>query len=177
MTGGHDIGNRFIMLNVPGAIQKSNIAITDLNSVAPLQWKAVGSHDTVAGVPTVPFTTIGRSLMPRAPWNTRTTLAGSDILIMADRRSRIENDSSISFVSPTLPLNEDSEAYEIDIYDAPGTSVIRTLSGTSLPITYPAADVTIDFGSTPADLWLAVYQMSGQVGRGFAHKVNVGVPT
>jgi hypothetical protein len=74
-------------------------------------------------------------------------------------------------------LNEDSEAYQVDIYDAPGTSVVRTLSGTSLPITYPSADVTADFGGTPADLWLAVYQMSGEVGRGFTHKVKIGVPT
>jgi hypothetical protein len=175
MTGGHAVGNRFVMLNVPGAIEKSNIALTDLTR--PLEWKAVGVNDTIAGAPTVPFTTVGRSLMPRAPWNTRTSLSGSDILIDADRRSRIENDSPISFASPTLALNEDSEAYQVDVYDAPGTTVLRTLSGTSLPITYPSADVTVDFGSTPASVWLAVYQMSGEVGRGFTHKVNVGVPT
>lgn len=175
MTGAHAIGDRFVMLNTTGTVQKTNIAITDLN--AALQWKAVGARDTVAGVPVVPFTTVGRSLMPRAPWNTRTSLSGSDILIDADRRSRIENDSSISFVSPTLPLNEDGEAYQVDVYDAPGTTVLRTLSGTSLPITYPSADVTADFGGTPANLWLAVYQMSGEVGRGFTHKVKIGVPT
>jgi hypothetical protein len=173
MTGGHSIGNRFVMLNVPGTVQKTNIAITDLNS--SLLWKAVGSRDTIASVPTVPFTTIGRSLMPRAPWNTRTSLSGSDILIDADRRSRIENDTSISFASPTLALNEDSEAYQVDVYS--GSSLVRTLSGTALPITYPAAAVTADFGSTPATLKLAVYQMSGEVGRGFTHLVTVGVPT
>jgi hypothetical protein len=175
MTGGHAIGDRFVMLDAPGTVQKTNVAITDLN--AALQWKAVGTNDTAGSVPVVPFTTVGRSLMPRAPWNTRTSLSGSDILINADRRSRIENDSSISFASPTLALNEDSEAYQVDVYDAPGTSVLRTLFGTSLPITYPSADVTADFGGTPASVWLAVYQMSGEVGRGFTHKVNVGVPT
>ena len=175
MTGGHRVGNRFVMLNVPGTVERMNILLSDLTR--PLQWKAVGSHDTFASVPVVPFTTIGRSLMPRAPWNTRTSLSGSDILIMADRRSRIENNSPIGFSSPTLPINEDAESYQVDVFDATGVTVLRTLSGTSLPITYPAADVTADFGSTPADLWLAVYQMSGQVGRGFTRKVNVGVPT
>lgn len=175
MTGGHAIGSRLVMLGASGTVLKSNLSITDLNR--SLQWKAVGAHDTVASAPVVPFTSIGRSLMPRAPWNTRTSLSGSDILIDADRRSRIENDTSISFVSPTLPLNEDSESYQVDVYDAPGTSVVRTLSGTSLPITYPSADVTADFGGTPAELWLAVYQMSGEVGRGFTHKVKTGVPT
>jgi hypothetical protein len=175
MTGGHAVGNRFVMLNLPGTVQKTNIAISDLNTA--LQWKAVGSRDTIASATVVPFTTVGRSLMPRAPWNTRTILSGSDILINADRRSRIENDSPISFASPTLALNEDSEAYQVDVYDAPGTSVLRTLSGASLPITYPAADVAADFGGTPANLWLAVYQMSGEVGRGFTHKVKTGVPT
>jgi hypothetical protein len=76
-----------------------------------------------------------------------------------------------------MALNEDMEAYEVDIYDAPGTSVLRTLSGTSLPILYSAADITADFGGMPADITLAIYQMSAQVGRGFTHKVNVGVPT
>jgi hypothetical protein len=175
MTAGHAVGNRFVMLSVPAAIEKSNLALTDLTK--PLQWKAVGVNDTIPSVPTVPFTSVGRSLMPRAPWNTRTSLSGSDILINADRRSRIENDSPISFVSPTLPLNEDSEAYQVDVYDTLGTNVIRTLSGASLPVTYPSADVTADFGGTPAALWLAVYQMSGEVGRGFAHKVKIGVPT
>ncbi len=174
MTGNHDIGSRFVML-ATGAVQKENLNLSDLTR--EFQWKAVGSEDTLDDVAAVPFTSVGRSLMPRAPWNTRTTLAGSDILIMADRRSRVENDSPIGFASPTLPLNEDSELYEVDIFDAPGTSVLRTISATSLPITYSAADIVSDFGSTPADITLAVYQMSGQVGRGFTHKVNVGVPT
>ncbi len=174
MTGNHAAGGSFVML-ATGTTQEEILALSNLTR--ELQWKVLGTDDTLDTVATVPFTSVGRSLMPRAPWNTRTTLAGSDILIMADRRSRVENDSPIGFASPTLPLNEDSELYQVDIYDAPGTSVLRTLSGTSLPITYAAADVTTDFGSTPATIWLAVYQMSGQVGRGFTHKVNVGVPT
>ncbi len=174
MTGGHDVGSRLVLLTT-GAVQTENLNLTDLTRT--LQWKAVGADDTLDTVTAVPFTSVGRSLMPRAPWNTRTSLSGSDILIDADRRSRIENESAISFVSPTMPLNEDSEAYQVDIFDAPGTSVLRTLSGTALPITYAAADIVSDFGSTPATIWLAVYQMSGQVGRGFTHKVNVGVPT
>jgi len=174
MTGNHAVGSRLVMLG-PAITQQENLNLSDLAKV--LQWKAVGATDTLDDATAVPFTSNGRSLMPRAPWNTRTTIAGSDILINADRRSRIENESAISFVSPTMALNEDMEAYEVDIYDAPGTSVLRTLSGTSLPILYSAADITADFGGMPADITLAVYQMSAQVGRGFTHKVNVGVPT
>jgi len=174
MTGNHAIGGRFVMLGT-GTIQQENLHLTDLTRT--LQWKAVGVSQTLDDATAVPFVSGGRSLMPRAPWNTRTSLSGSDILIMADRRSRIENESAISFVSDTMALNEDAEAYQIDIFDTDGATLLRTLSGTSLPMVYAAADIVSDFGSTPATLWLAVYQMSAQVGRGFTHLVNVGVPT
>ena len=67
----------------------------------------------------------------------------------------------------TVPLNEDSEAYEWDILDAPGGDVLRTLTSTSETVTYLAADIASDFGTTPSELSVKPYQMSAVVGRGF----------
>ena len=168
MTGNHAIGSRFVMLGVAGTVQKTNVALADLNSV--LEWKAVGAGDTVAGVPTVPFADIGRSLMPYAPVRIRIAeVTGGDLEIGATRRARIGASEWIDGETDALPIAEDSEAWSVDIYS--GSSVIRTISATSLPILYPAAQVAADFGSTPTSLTVALHQMSRQVGRGFAYKV------
>jgi hypothetical protein len=71
-----------------------------------------------------------------------------------------------------VPLNEASEAYEVDVLDGAG-QVVRTLS-TSIPsVTYLAADQTADFGTPQAGIDIAVYQLSAAVGRGFAGRATI----
>jgi len=67
-------------------------------------------------------------------------------------------------------LNEDTEAYEIDIFDSgsPDGIVLRTLTATTPTVTYPHAQIVTDFGSPPPELVVKIYQMSAVVGRGFA---------
>jgi hypothetical protein len=172
MTGGHVIGSIFVMLNNANAIGVDDLALGQIGVTR--YWKAVTNGDTLADATAQAFQSTGRSLMPRAPWNVSAARVGSDIHIDFDRRSRLGADEWLDGPTETAPLNEDAESYEIDIYS--GSSVVRTLSATGAPpVTYPAASITADFGSMPAALTLAVYQMSGQVGRGFAHKITVGV--
>ncbi len=71
-----------------------------------------------------------------------------------------------------VPLNEASEAYEVDVLDGAG-AVVRTLSSTSPSVTYTAADQTTDFGAPQAAVDVAVYQLSAAVGRGFAGRATV----
>ena len=76
----------------------------------------------------------------------------------------------------TVPLHETTEAYEVDILDTPGGTVLRTLDGLATPAaTYAAADIASDFGSTPSSLTLRVYQLSETVGRGFTYEWEVVV--
>jgi hypothetical protein len=65
----------------------------------------------------------------------------------------------------TVPLGEDSEAYEIDVLS--GSTVVRTLHATTPSALYAAADETADFGAPQGSLAVRVYQMSATVGRGF----------
>jgi hypothetical protein len=73
-----------------------------------------------------------------------------------------------------VPLAEDTEAYEVDILDAPGGSVVRTLTGITSPSAiYTAADQAADFGAAQSAVHVAVYQLSGVVGRGFPGEATV----
>jgi hypothetical protein len=64
-----------------------------------------------------------------------------------------------------VPLNEESERYEIDILN--GANVVRTMAATSPTVTYTAAEQTADFGSPQPSVALKVYQISATVGRGW----------
>jgi hypothetical protein len=71
-----------------------------------------------------------------------------------------------------VPLNEASEAYEVDILDGTG-QVVRPLSSTSPSVIYSAADQTTDFGSLQGAIAIAVHQLSASVGRGFAGRATL----
>jgi hypothetical protein len=75
----------------------------------------------------------------------------------------------------TVPLAEGAEAYEVDILDAPGGQVLRTLASTSPSVTYANADILGDFGAVPPALSVVVYQLSAVIGRGFPRAVTLGV--
>ena len=68
----------------------------------------------------------------------------------------------------SVPLGEDSEVYDIDIYsDNTYTTIVRTFSITSAGVAYSAA-LQIADGLTPGNtLYVRVYQRSSIVGRGY----------
>ncbi len=67
------------------------------------------------------------------------------------------------------PLGEASEAYEVEIYtSAAYTTLKRTITGLSTAsATYTSAQQVADFGSNQATLYVKVYQLSANVGRGY----------
>lgn len=68
--------------------------------------------------------------------------------------------------SGTVPLGEETEAYEVDILNGSG-AVVRTIEVTSPTATYTAAEQTTDFGSTQSAVTVRVYQLNAQIDRGF----------
>jgi hypothetical protein len=67
------------------------------------------------------------------------------------------------------PLNEASESYEVDIFSS-GTyaTLKRTLTGLTTPAAaYTSAQQVTDFGSNQATLYVKVYQLSANAGRGY----------
>mgnify|MGYP000322962677 CR=1 FL=1 len=67
-----------------------------------------------------------------------------------------------------VPLGEDSEEYELEVYDGAGyATVLRTLTGLATPeATYTAAQQTTDFGAPQSTVYVRVYQISAAIGRG-----------
>ncbi len=133
-------------------------------------YKAVYPGENVLLNPnTFTQTYAGISLRPYAPINPELTLDSSpnDLLLSWTRRTRYGGDWTQSTL--VVPVNEEQEEFEIEILDAPATSILRTVTviGAS-EYRYLNADIISDFGSVPATLDFNVYQISAVFGRGLS---------
>lgn len=169
-TGAHISGEAFVLLDEE-AFSQVAMGFDELNANRYFLGVPVGDVSETGSKKTIVAT--GRDKKPWAPVNERAAVAGSDIAIAYDRRARFGG--GLVDGTGAVALFETTEAYEIDIYNALGTTVLRTLTATSESVTYLAANITTDFGGIPATLTLAVYQMSSTVGRGFGQKHTVDV--
>ena len=86
----------------------------------------------------------------------------SNLTVNWIRRTRLR---SPGLGNGPVPIGEQTEAYEVDIYS--GASVVRTITATTPSIAYSAAEQTAD-GLTPGNaVTMRIYQMSDVAGRGF----------
>jgi len=115
-------------------------------------------------------TSLGIGLWPYAPVQQEAVRDGSGVTFSWLRRTRYSGDT---WPTGEPPLNEESEAYEVDVMD--GTTVLRTLTSTTNSVLYAAADETADFGGAQTSIKIRVYQMSATVGRGFPGESTVVV--
>ena len=94
-----------------------------------------------------------------------------DIALTWMRRTRLGGDS---WVGLDVPLNEEVEAYEIDVLG--GADVKRTLSVSVTSATYTSADQIADFGSDDfPTLTLRIAQLSQAFGRGTEREATLHV--
>lgn len=116
---------------------------------------------------TVTKTFTAAGLLPYAPCGLRARRSGTsgDVLIQWTRRTRFGGDD---FDAPDVPLNEQYEQYDLEIYsDSTYTTLLRTIPAlTTTDYTYLVADQTTDFGSLQTNIYIIVYQLSAAVGRG-----------
>lgn len=117
-----------------------------------------------------PFTGQGRALLPWAPVYIRgdRDLSG-DLTISFSRRSRLGSDLLPS--GESLPLTDEPEAYEIDVYD--GVDVVRTIDTAVESALYTSAQQVTDFGGAQDSVHVKIYQVSAVVGRGLAGEATV----
>lgn len=160
----HAIADRFVLLDTATIVritsETAEIGIEKL-------YKPVSGGSSLAGTTAQAFTNQGTGLKPYAPVHLGGGRDASNNLTLTwVRRSRISGEwrSGVD-----VPLGEESEAYEVDIYDGSGyATVLRTISETSQSASYSAADQTSD-GLTPGTtVYFKVYQLSAIVGRGHA---------
>lgn len=163
-TSGHDSGESIVLLTQTN-LQSTPVSLDELNAIR--YWKAVAFGADINSVMGEAYTSVGNTLKPYAPVEVASTTDATDIEITWTRRTRVAG--SMQDGSGTVPLNEDTEEYEVEIYDdADQTTLLRTATGLTSPsYDYLNADIITDFGSIPAELNVIVYQISAQVGRGF----------
>jgi hypothetical protein len=167
---GHAIGEIFLLLEA-ASLQLASVPLGDLGLTR--YWRAVTLGALFEDAEIYPRVHTGRDLKPYAPWAVKATISSGDIVLTWARRTRIGGEWKDG--TGTVPLGEASEAYEVDILAEPGGAVLRTLESASESATYAAADIATDFGTLPATLSLAVYQLSEVAGRGFPRVVTVEV--
>lgn len=162
----HAAGERFVLLD--GTVGKQAVAgnLIGLNR----QYKPVTFGSSLAATAEQDFTYGAVALKPYSPVQITSSRDGSGNLTIGwIRRTRLGGAWQDGV---DVPLNETSEAYEVDIMD--GGTVMRTLSGLGSPAgSYSAADQVADFGSAPSSLSVNVYQLSETIGRGYAGQAVV----
>jgi len=154
-------GARFVLLDA-GVVQ-TNLPSSSVG--LPRSWRVGPASAAVSDAlfSETEFTYKAKARRPYAPVHLKAAAASADIDISWMRRSRIGYGA---WNQATVPLGEDSEAYEIDIMD--GASVVRTATSSTTAVTYTEANQITDFGSAQSNLTFNVYQLSAQFGRGIA---------
>jgi hypothetical protein len=167
--GRHGALERFILLTTSG-IQRIPGVTADLHM--PRLYKAVTVGGSLARTRAQAFTNEGAGLKPYASVHVGGGRnAAGDVLIHWTRRSRISGEWRNGV---DVPLGEETEAYDVEIYDAGYTTLKRTLAGLTSPgATYSAADQAAD-GMAPGDpVYLRVFQLSSVIGRGYPAQATI----
>jgi hypothetical protein len=164
-VGSHTAGDRFILLS-PALY---TTAIPNNLIGRQLFYKAVSVGNSLGNTDQITFTYTGRNLKPFAPVHVAGVRDGSgNLTISWVRRSRVDAEWRDGV---DIPLGEESERYEVEIYS--GLTLKRTIATTSPSANYPAADRVTDFGSTQTSVSVKVYQLSAVVGRGYKVEATV----
>jgi hypothetical protein len=162
----HQVGEIVLVLD-PAALTR----ISSLDEVGLARFYRAVSIGSDPSLPVaVAFINAAASLKPYVPVHVQgSRTGGGDLSITWVRRTRYSGEWRDLI---DVPLNEASEAYEVDVLDGAGQAV-RTLSSTSPSVVYTAAGQTADFGAPQGALEVAVYQVSAAVGRGFAGRATL----
>lgn len=165
--GAHAVGD--LVVDLHSGMKHVSDPLSEINKLRYYRGVTTGQDPSL--VTPEQLTIRGNDLKPYAPTSVAGARDGSmNLTIDWIRRTRIGGDWLDGM--GTVPLSEDSEAYEVDILD--GATVKRTLSGLSSPTaSYSAADQAVDFGSAQSAIAMNIYQLSGKIGRGFAKSATV----
>jgi hypothetical protein len=160
LASGHAAGDKLIVLST-STMQR---ILSDSEIGLERYYKPVTFGALFSPVGAVSFTNTARGRECYAPVHVTGSRDGSNNLTITwTRRTRIGGELDWADGVASVPLGEDSEAYEVVIPDA---SPPRIISVTAETASYSAASQTTD-GFTPGDpIDVIVYQMSATNGRG-----------
>lgn len=151
LIGAHAAGNAVIV--VDGDVLRRSIGASEIGDTDYFRAVTQGRSLSSAVEQEVTFTAAANK--PYSAANGALSLASGDWSITADRRTRI---GGSAFLSGPLPLGEASESWEADILN--GVDVVRTISGSSLPLVYTEEQQVVDFGTAQTSLEVNLYQLN-----------------
>jgi hypothetical protein len=171
-TGGHGAGDVLVLLDGAAVVRRAQ----PLSRIGDtLYHRIVGRGGDLRDAPTIARPLLGRDLMPYAPVHLQASGSwGANITLSWRRRTRVGG--ALVDGTGVVPLAEDAEAYEVEIRDGPGGAVLRTETVAETSFVYTTAMQASDFGGAQTALTLRVYQISAQVGRGFAGEATLEIP-
>jgi hypothetical protein len=168
-VSGHQPGEMFVMLDDSAATLRRLLPLDRVGK--PLHLAAVARGGDAGNSKPEVIELAGNDLKPYAP--VHLAASGSfdaDIVLSWARRTRVAGDLKDGF--GTVLLAEDAEEYELEVL-GPDDEVRRTVTGLITPtFTYTSAMQTDDFPEGYPASAFVVYQISAQVGRGFAGRLE-----
>jgi hypothetical protein len=162
MAAGADAGADFVLLD--RAIAPLPIGMEQLG--LPLSYRVGPARDDHAA-PSFTALTIaaeGTGLKPFAPvhLSARRDAGSGDLELGWVRRTRF---GGVGWELLDVPLNEEAEAYRLEILD--GADVVRSTELNSPTYLYAAAEQVADFGSIATGFPVRVAQLSAAAGSGY----------
>jgi hypothetical protein len=154
----HASGDLFVLLS---SFKTEQFGLSDVGTSATFRAQTLGRDPSTA----FPFDADyeGNCLKPYAPGRLRVRYDGTDLNCTIFRRTRL---GGAWIGGSTIPLSENSEEYEVDVYNGAVLKRTITVTGTT-SFTYTAAMAATDGITLPTQPTFKVYQMSDDVGRGF----------
>ena len=173
MGTGHTTGETFLFMD-PVDIELITLTLAERNLIRT--YRGVGGGQIFENGNDQTLTSLHRALMPYHPaQHAMVDGASSSTDFSWLRRTRIGGE--LQDLIGTVPISEDTEEYELEIFDMPGGSIVKTVTGLTTPAyNYTSGDQTAD-GFTPPiqTATIKLYQISAQVGRGFSEEVTISV--
>lgn len=146
---GHADGDRLILLDT---LKIKTLGAAELGDTDYYILSSVGAAVDQDSAWAQAFS--GAAHKPYAPVYGTQEQSGADLVFDATRRTRI---GGANLDGQDVPLGQVSESWALDIMD--GATVVRTITGTSLPLTYAEADQITDFGSAQSSVAANLYQV------------------
>lgn len=168
--GTHGASERFILL-ATGGFAYLPLALSDLGRQR--YYKSPSAGQSLSAIMAKSITPFGVPLKPFSPVHAAANRNSTDTVITWFRRTRLA--TRVGGPLPqAIPLGEGSERYEVEIYASGAFATVkRTLSSTTPTVTYTSANQVTDFGSNQTVLYVRIYQLSNEVGRGFPLEATI----
>ncbi len=167
LATGHTVGEKIILLET-SRIFTHSVELADMGKSHG--WVATTLGTTIEENFNVPFTYNGIDLRPYSVSELVAVTSTGDVISTWTRRTRF-NGQLLDGIG-TVPLNEDSESYDIDYINPSGGALFRTKTVTSETDTYTAAEQSTD--GVGATVTIRVFQNSATFpgGRGLVTEIT-----